>query len=70
MSALGAKLRSVAEGLIRIEWSKTPLDPDDDPKDWQDEVCHSFVRNGVIEFLSDCTHALKGQHVPLPDWPE
>lgn len=31
--------------------------------------CHSFVRAGIIEFLSDCTHALKGQNVPLPDWP-
>lgn len=23
-------------------------------------VCHSFVRHGVIEFLSDCRHALAG----------
>ena len=32
-------------------------------------VCHSFVRDGNIEFLGDCTHALAGQTVPLPDWP-
>ena len=31
--------------------------------------CHSFVRAGVWEFLSDCTHSLAGQHVPLPDLP-
>ncbi|MBW4089893.1 MAG: ammonia monooxygenase [Proteobacteria bacterium] len=31
--------------------------------------CHSFVRAGVIEFLGDCTHALAGQKVPLPDLP-
>lgn len=30
--------------------------------------CHSFVRDGQIQFLNDCTHALKGQTVPLPDW--
>ena len=30
-------------------------------------VCHSFVRNGRIEFLGDCTHRLKGQTVPLPE---
>lgn len=33
--------------------------------------CHSFVRAGRWEFLSDCTHALAGQTVPmvpLPDW--
>lgn len=29
-------------------------------------VCHSFVTNGDIEFLSDCTHELAGQTVPLP----
>lgn len=32
-------------------------------------VCHSFVRDGNIQFLDDCTHALAGQTVPLPDWP-
>lgn len=30
-------------------------------------ICHSFVRDGRIEFLSDCTHALAGQTVDLPD---
>ena len=29
-------------------------------------VCHSFVRDGRIEFLSDCTHALAGQTIDLP----
>ncbi len=28
-------------------------------------VCHSFIRNGMIEFLSDCTHALAGKTVPM-----
>ena len=31
----------------------------------RDIVCHSFVRDGKIEFLSDCTHALAGQTVAL-----
>lgn len=30
-----------------------------------DYVCHSFIRDGLWQFLSDCTHALKGQTVPL-----
>lgn len=30
-------------------------------------VCHSFVRAGRVEFLSDCTHALAGQTVDLPE---
>ncbi len=32
-------------------------------------VCHSFLREGIFEFLSDCTHSLAGQHVPIPDLP-
>ena len=27
--------------------------------------CHSFIRDGMIQFLSDCTHALVGQTVAL-----
>jgi hypothetical protein len=29
--------------------------------------CHSFVTDGFIKFLSDCTHDLAGQTVELPD---
>ena len=29
-------------------------------------VCHSFVTNGQIQFLGDCTHKLANQTVPLP----
>lgn len=32
--------------------------------------CHSYLRNGIMEFLSDCTHAMASQNVPLPDLPE
>jgi hypothetical protein len=31
--------------------------------------CHSFVTDGKIRFLNDCTHELAGQTVDLPDWP-
>ncbi|HEV7337006.1 MAG TPA: DUF6527 family protein [Bosea sp. (in: a-proteobacteria)] len=33
-------------------------------------VCHSFVRDGQIQFLSDCTHALAGQTVSLKPFAE
>lgn len=43
--------------------------------EWQGEgvppkkhVCHSFVTDGRIQFLGDCTHALAGQTVPLPEF--
>lgn len=32
-------------------------------------VCHSFVTDGRIQFLGDCTHILAGQTVDLPEWP-
>lgn len=32
-------------------------------------VCHSFVTDGRIQFLSDCTHSLAGQTVDLPEMP-
>lgn len=32
-------------------------------------VCHSFVVDGQMQFLSDCTHKLAGQTVPIPVWP-
>lgn len=33
-------------------------------------VCHSFVTDGRIQFLGDCTHALAGQTVDLPAFDE
>lgn len=33
--------------------------------------CHSFMRAGRLQFLDDCTHALRGQTIDvpvLPDW--
>lgn len=32
-------------------------------------VCHSFVTDGRIQFLTDSTHALAGQTVDVPGWP-
>lgn len=29
--------------------------------------CHSYVRDGRIEFLTDCTHHMAGQTVELPE---
>jgi hypothetical protein len=43
--------------------SPSILSSKDDPAD----RCHSFIRDGRIEFLSDCGHKLAGQTVELPD---
>lgn len=35
-----------------------------------DRVCHSFVRDGNIQFLNDCHHELAGQTVAMKDLDE
>jgi len=30
--------------------------------------CHSFIKNGKIQFLNDCSHSLKGTTIEVPDW--
>jgi len=32
--------------------------------------CHTFITDGMVQFLADCTHALAGKTDPLPDLPE
>lgn len=54
------------------EWNKSVDRPTFTPSilasgsAWENRVCHSFVTDGNIEFLNDCTHELAGQTVPLP----
>jgi hypothetical protein len=36
----------------------------------KDTCCHSFVVDGQMQMLGDCTHALAGQTVPIPPWPK
>lgn len=50
------------EGSRTGEW---PSKLDSEPL-----VCHSFITDGKIEYLNDCTHKLKGQTIDLPDLPK
>ena len=34
----------------------------------KDTICHSFIRDGKIQYLSDCTHELAGKTVDMVDW--
>jgi len=45
------------------EWKRAPW-----PQTKVKRVCHSFVTDGQIQFLGDCTHALAGQTVPIPNF--
>ncbi len=44
--------------------------PSDDEKAGRTDVCHYFLKAGQLQFLGDCTHALRGQTVPLPELPQ
>lgn len=37
---------------------------------YQEDVCHSFITDGQIQFLEDCFHELAGQTVPMQTWEE
>ena len=32
-------------------------------------ICHTFITDGRVQFLSDCTHQYAGQTLELPDLP-
>jgi hypothetical protein len=34
------------------------------------KMCHSFIKEGKIQYLSDCHHKLAGQTIELPEYPE
>lgn len=37
-------------------------------RDNPESRCHSYVRDGKIEFLGDCFHDLKNTTVELPEY--
>ena len=51
-------------------WCTYNAEHPENPSKFTCGVCHSFVTDGRIQFLDDCTHALAGKTVDLPDWTE
>lgn len=47
-------------------YNAAKIEKGEEPSDFKCGVCHSFVTDGRIQFLGDCTHALAGQTVDLP----
>lgn len=53
---------------VKGEWTgEWVMGPDDKALDM---VCHYFLIAGRLNYLADCTHALKGQNIELPDLPQ
>lgn len=56
------------DGLAQYEaWVRGEI-PCPEQFESREAVCHSYVRDGKIEFLADCTHKLKNQTVEIPEW--
>ncbi|TPG59966.1 DUF6527 family protein [Ewingella americana] len=55
---------------ILASWSE----PSDNEEEFMDSskdkqlICHSFVNDGSIQFLNDCTHDKAGQTAQIPKW--
>jgi hypothetical protein len=45
---------------IRVRW--------DEGEAQTKKMCHSFITDGKIQYLNDCTHNLKGRTVDLMDF--
>ncbi len=58
---------------ILSRWTRTPTDEEaariiaGEKIEFQKMICHSYVTDGKILFLDDCTHTLRGQTVELED---
>lgn len=46
---------------------KYVLGEDGRVKGAKDIVCHSFIKEGMIQYLSDCTHDLRGKTIEIPN---
>lgn len=51
---------------IKVSWKQW----DSDFKTHVQKICHSYVTDGKIRYLSDCTHSKAGQTVELPELKE
>lgn len=49
-------------------WCTFNKDHPNNPSGFTCQICHSFVTDGKIQFLNDCSHELAGQTVDLPEW--
>lgn len=50
-------------------WCTYNAEHPDEPAPFKCQCCHSFVTDGQIQFLGDCSHAMASKTVPLPEFP-
>lgn len=47
------------------DYDKERIEAGKEPSGFKCQICHSFIKDGKIEFLSDCTHEMAGQTVEM-----
>ncbi|CAD5236032.1 hypothetical protein PP187_gp043 [Klebsiella phage vB_KvM-Eowyn] len=54
---------------VLVTWTEPSDNPDefDNPAKDINKVCHSFITDGKIQYLGDCTHRFAGQTLDLPE---
>lgn len=66
------KVKPTFTPSILATWKEPSDDPllFGDPTHDINKVCHSFVTDGKIQFLNDCTHGFAGMTIDLIPWRE
>lgn len=64
---------------LKVTWVKLPDNPEKDNngnyilgedgriKGVKDMICHTFITDGNIQYLGDCTHELSGETIEMED---
>lgn len=71
----GARLLEARSQINKPMWNwdgnleKPSLSPSILTHSGKDGRCHAYLRAGVMKYLDDCTHSMKGKQVPIPDLP-
>lgn len=60
----GDTVKPTVSPSVLVRWFEHPTDTQRETK-----RCHSYVKDGFVQFLDDCHHTLKGCTIPIPDWP-
>jgi hypothetical protein len=75
----GTDEKPTVRASVLSKWIKTPdplpyddngdlvVGPDGRAVGSKQMKCHSFITNGNIQYLNDCTHYLAGKTVPMED---
>jgi hypothetical protein len=59
------------DAAVKWSWNSDPVKPTFNPSvKVLSPQCHYFVREGKIQYLSDCSHKYAGQTIDMPEIPE